>query len=377
MIKIRRAIILVAATLPLMIAFQNCGQNLEVSQHPESSTFKRAEECMAGKSTAGACLFQKSPVSQAGKAVAADYIGGYQSSPVNIDELSGTYLENNHFQIVTARTSRLPKTSGFRHYFNPSNSNLEQVSSYYFTNELRNWLIARGGSAHQNQGFKVVADSSFSGFIPSKKEVHLERNGVNLPAALDGSIVQHVYGQAYIWAATSGQSHADMSATAKSCNDARGFNSPAGCCKDANGCTAAIISGAADFMVAAYFGASGTRIGEGWKNDISGLRTCGLSRDPAAQSKLTRSQAHQACSSRGSSGNITTMGLLYASIWWEARLKASDTLDFDKLFVRHLTEIRSDDTIATLKTKILSLDSSAFASRHSSNLNAEFTRRGF
>lgn len=377
MTRITRAALFVICTLPLMVAFQNCGKNFEVSEHPETSTFKRAEECMQSTVVAGACLFQKSPVAQAGKAVSAEYVGGYQSSSVTISEISGTYLENDHFQVVTAKTTRLPKTAGFRHYFNPANSNLEQVSSYYFSNELRNWLVARDGSAHLGQGFKVVADSSFSGFLPAKKELHLERNGINLSAALDGSIVQHVYGQAYIWAATSGQSHAALTDSAQACGDVRGYKSPAGCCKDANGCGAAAITGSADYMTAVYFLASGTKIGEGWKNDVSGLRTCGLTRDPAAQSSLNRNQAYQSCSSRGSPGNTTAMGLLYASIWWEARNKATDKLDFDKLFVRHLAEIRGNDTFATLKTKILSLDSTAFASRHSANLSAEFSRRGF
>lgn len=360
----------------LLIAFQNCGKNLEVAEHPESDLFKRAEECIHSTSPAGACLFNKNPVSQAGKAVAADYVGGYQSHAVTLTDVSGGYLENAHLQVVTGKTNRLSSSLGFRHYYNPASSYLEQVSAYYFANELRRWLTDHGGSAHSGQGFKLVADSSFSAFLPASKELHFERNGMNLPAALDGSVVLHLYGQAYVWAATAGQSHDNVAASAQACTDARGYTASLGCCKTGDGCASAAVSGAGDYLAAVYFGSGSTKIGEGWKNDIAGLRTCGLTRDPGQQADLTRAQAHQACSSRGAVGNITAMGVLYASIWWEARKSASDQADFDKLFVRHLAEIRGDDTFATLKSKIIALDSSAFGLRHGAKLTAEFGRRG-
>jgi hypothetical protein len=75
------------------------------------------------------------------------------------------------------------------------------------------------------------------------------------------------------------------------------------------------------------------------------------------------------------------MGILYSSIWSQARQQAMaagiSSFDFDHFFSAHLGLISGADTFVTLKAKILNLDATQFGSKYSAFLTAAFQSRGY
>lgn len=370
----RRALLL----LPfggMLLFFQNCGQMKPIVSGDQSS-FDQAADCMANGSV-DACIFLKSPAGQNGRVVTIDTIGGFQHFGVKLTGLGdGDYLENAEFSVLSVtEDTRLKRTQKYKHYYTPLNSYLEQVAAYYWINEGRTRMSTLGVNHISGKELKIIADSSFNGWVPSKNEIHLARSHSNFSAALDATVVLGLLTQAAAYHATLGTSDAAVSTKAVVCPDARKYPNPKGCCTDVTGCSPAIVSGAADYFAATFFSGS-QLIGEGWKNDPAGLKVCGLARNPAAHASLTAPTAYTKCASRGSSGNVYAMGLVYASIWWEARKKATDKNDFDKLFLKHLSLITATDDFTTMRTKVLTLDTNEFSGRHGSNLSAQFDQRG-
>lgn len=347
---------------------------LNIQETSDASSFRAAEACMA--SSADACVFDKSAVEQAGGSLSAERLGGYQTLGVSLSGTDGSgFLQNSDFSVITANTTRVTSAKGFRHYYDPTGSYAEQAMAYYYLRSAVTWMTARGVFPAAGAGIQVVADSNFNGWVPGKNEIHLERNGTDFPAAFDASVILHLYAQAVISKASSAASHTNLSAKAGSCSDTKAFVSPLGCCTSALGCGPALVSGAADYFVAASFGAGRTRLGAGWKNSTAGLTVCGMSRDPAALLSVSAASAAARCGT-GATNHVNALGAVYASIWWKVRTQVSDTKDFDTFFLQHLALIDGADDFSTIKTKLLSLDASTFSSRYSSLLSAEFSRRG-
>lgn len=363
--------VLLAVALP---AYQNCAPNLKALQLNEA-IFLSTEQCMT--KTSGACLFKKNAVSTAGRSVSADNLGGYQSYAVDITDLDGSgYLQNADFQILTTSTERMPTAKGFRHYYDPNSSYTEQVMAYYYTNLVRRWMISRQVFKGENAGTKIIVDSSFNGWIASRNEIHLQRDGVRFPAAFDASLIVSLYAQSEIWRASGGASHGSIASKTITCLDSNSYSAPQLCCSSVNGCGPALVSGASDFLVAKFFESQGSVVGDGWKNDPAGQTLCGLTRDATQLSSLTASMAYNRCANRGAGGMSQAMGLVYASIWWDIRKQTTNAAAFEKFFLRHLELIRGDDDFATIKTKLLNLDSSDFQGAFTSLINSEFSKRG-
>lgn len=364
--------------LPLAVVwFQNCSPGLHVETDPLASTFKEAEDCING--SADACVFEKNAVSQMGRAVTPENIGGFQVVPVSLSDRDASgYLQNNDFVVTTVSTARWPATADFRQYYSPSNSALEQVMSYVSARKARDWMSALGIFPAATQRIKIYADSSFTGFIPASNEIHLERNGTNFGAALDGSLIVSLYAQANIKFATSGASHdpTALSVKASACRDTRAYPTPYGCCNSALGCGAAIVSGAADYVVAAVFGENRAVVGDGWKNDPAGLSICGIVRDATRNAGLSATAASSTCAARGSPNNATALGAVYASIWWEARKLADNKSSFDRFFLRHLSVINGADDFSTIQSKITSVATTSAETGYASNVVAGLNRRG-
>lgn len=364
--------VFLVAVLP---AYQNCAPNLKVLQSMDEAVFLSTEQCMT--KTSGACLFKKNAVSTAGRAVTADNLGGYQSYAVGIEDLDGSgYLQNADFQILTGSTERLSVSKGLRHYYDPTRSYTEQLMAYYYTNLVRRWMISHQLFHGANAGTKIIVDSSFNGWVPNRNEIHLQRDGVRFPAAFDASLIVSLYAQSEIWRASSGASHTSLSSKTVTCMDSSSYSAPQLCCATVNGCGPALVSGASDFLVAHFFESQNPVVGDGWKNDPTGQTLCGLTRNATQLASLTASMAYNRCANRNSGGMAQTMGLVYASIWWEIKKQAPNAATFEKFFLRHLELIRGDDDFTTIKTKLLNLDSSSFQGAFASLINSEFSKRG-
>lgn len=371
-IEVARRLALAVPLLALITLFQNCG--LYVEKDPEASTFQAAEDCINGE--ADACVFDKNAVAQAGKAIGLDRVGGYQTMAVSLSGRDGSgYLKNADFDVTTTSTARVTAAAGFRRYFNPSDSGFEQVNAYVAAQRAREWMQDAGLFPGSSAGVKIVADGTFNGFVPAANEIHLQRAGRELPAALDQSVIVQLYAQAVTYKASAGASHASLASKATTCADIRGRNLPNGCCTSLSGCGPAVLSGIGDYMVAAVFGEGRTPVGEGWKNDPAGMTICGLPRDPARNSTLLASTVSSACSAVGGR-NAVALGALYAAAWWKVRVQSGfSKAAVDRLFLRHLSAISGGDDFATLPAKISAAATTTEESQVASAVAAELSAR--
>lgn len=373
--KIRRATRLVYLGLGgvCLLFFQNCSP-ISVQEQAEQASVDQANACMA--SSADACLFNKSPAGQMGRGVSIDTIGGFQFTAVTIDDLKtgSEFLENTDISVTTKdETKRLKRSEKYKFFYDPSVSKLEQVSAYYWMNKGRQRMTTVGYNPLDGKALTIIADSSFSGWVASKNEVHLQRDDRHFSAALDASVSLGLLIHASASIASTGGS--DGATKASSCTDPHGYANPKGCCNDANGCTPAIVAGAGDYFAATFF-PDFPAIGDGWQNDPAGVQVCGLARNPSTNSTLTAASAYAKCASRSAAGNVYAMGIVYASVWWEVRKKVSDKNDFDKFFLRHLRAISGDDDFLTIQTKLTNLDVNEFNGKYSALFTAEFDKRG-
>lgn len=373
--KIRRTtrLILVGLGGICLLFFQNCSP-ISVQEQAEQSSVDQTDACMA--SASDACIFNKSPAGQMGRSVNYDNIGGFQFNAVSIGDLKtgSDFLENVDVSVTTSdATKRLKRSEKYKFYYDAASAKLEQVSAYYWINKGRNRMVAAGYNPLDGQNLVVVADSTFSGWIPAKKEIHLQRDDRHFSAALDASVSLGLLTHAAASFASTGGS--DGATKASTCTDSHGYANPKGCCNDANGCTPAIVAGAGDYFAAIFF-PDIPAIGDGWQNDPRGVQVCGLSRNPATNATLTATTAYAKCASRSAAGNVYALGIVYASVWWEVRKKVSDKTDFDKFFLRHLRSITGDDDFLTIQTKLTNLDVNEFNGKYSSLFTAEFDKRG-
>lgn len=366
--------ILFVLFLLLIPFFQNCARGFETLALPDAEIYKSTSECL--ESSSGACLFSKNAVAMLRRSVQLDQISGYQYSHAPITGLDQSgFLQNPDFRVTTATTPRLQVSQeGLRHRFSTEHSKLEQLMAYQTVQKLHQWMKDHQLFDGAGTAMKVIPDSSFSGWVPSQNELHFERSDSRLPAALDSSLVLSLATHARIWHASAGESHNRLTAKTATCTSSSSPRSPQQCCQTALGCGPALVSGAADFVVARFYPAQPV-VGDGWKNHPDGQSVCGRPRDATQNSTLTAMQSYSLCSSRGAQGHVTAMGLVYASLWWDLHRKAGDTSAIEKLFLRHLRLIQGDDDFATIKSKLLQLDTNEFQGRFQSLLQNEFARR--
>ena len=145
------------------------------------------------------------------------------------------------------------------------------------------------------------------------------------------------------------------------------------CCTSKSGCLNALLSGLADFFFVTIFPDSPT-LGEYITERVSGMGFCQLSRN--LNSHFTLDKAFDACPT--AKGQVNNLGSAYAQVWWQAR-KANNAnlVDFDKLFLRHLTQLETSDNFFSLLDKALQLDTKEFQSHFSNALKQATQDHGF
>jgi hypothetical protein len=360
-----------------LLAFQNCGKQFAIAENSPSVFLQQTQACF-GNSAVDACIYQKSAVAEAGAAVDTGAAHEYQSYGVQLSELDTSGSLTSSSFVVSSGTSRAQKKDGsWKYSFADDPQALAQVAAYYYLTDFKNNFKNRTGVFQaQGKAIKVNVGAGFAGWSDHYNEIDLENQDDKIPMALDAGLVVNLLAHANAYYASGGQIETGISTYAQTCANKKGARVPYSCCTSAQGCGPALVAGQADYMTAVYFSSLSTTLGETWSSLPEGISTCSVSRDVSRNSNLTAAQAYAACSGIGASGNIYSLGALYASIWWETRKKVSDKNNFDLFFLRHLEVLSGDDTFTTIQSKLQTLDQSSFSSRYYSLMHAEFQRRG-
>lgn len=383
---LRQRIFTAALLTLVLVSYQNCSEQFKASDFSTRSDSSLAEDTVAVAAcednlSFDSCIFLKNPVAQTGRevdilrAASARAFGVKLSSQLRLDQLKSADFD------VRLPSGQTATSSDWKSFAKSGPHNLGALMSYYYAQDFKNRLKEVLGSyPGEGTGIPLFVGSPLAGFIYQKNEIHLKDANERFPMAQDGSIIVQYTAQALVKAASRNEILLRQDAQALSCSGQKGVQLYGHCCKTAQGCGAAIASGAADYFTAIYFNALGlsTALGEGWVNSPGGIKHCGLSRDLAVLSDLSIASSYSACSSAGSSGWIYNMGSAYASVWWEVRKKLPHYKKnlLDRLFLAHLGQVKGDDTFATASAKAYAIDKADFGGEFSANLQTEFSRRG-
>lgn len=382
---------LLAATVFLL--FQNCGQFV-----PDPNAFARAvsfastggtdlqpatdkidPSCM-GNLAYDACLFRKNPVAQKGAGLGAtaqsNALDSLQVYGVKLTGLSTSgRLENSAFHIETVRGSPV-STFGDNlkvRAVNDGGHKFAQIMTYYWLERTAEYIDSRTETLPvRDKKIAVYIDDSIAGWSPKTNSIHLKLEDNGALMALNADLAIHFFGVANLYHASSGAiSTLGASAKHKDC----GLRAN-GCCTSQAGCARAIESGVGDYFVAMMFPDQPT-VGETWVDSVTGLGFCNQSRDLRQASTRTAQAAFDACGA-GGTGEVATLGTIYASIWWEVRKAAGEagSKDIDTLFMLHLSSLTGDDDFKTALEKIKSIDSQRFGGKYTPLFIAQYSARG-
>ncbi|MCB0365042.1 MAG: hypothetical protein H6624_11770 [Bdellovibrionaceae bacterium] len=338
-------------------------------------------------STSGAysmCLYMKNPVSQSATVLSdpesATELNQQRTFGVKLTGIDGSgKLQNSSIEVVTLEGTAVDTTQ-LQNYkelgVDDSSNFLEQQMAYYWANRSIEYLSAWTGRLYvKDQGLKVIVDDRTHGWRPGTKSIHLRKSSLGKSMATNGGLVIHLLAQANLWLATGGEID-NLNGDSK--HQACGTHEK-GCCRNPTGCSRAVASGAADYMVAIMF-PDDPGLGEFWSNSLDGVKSCSQSRNLKFMSTITATNAHQACSSSNQAGEVHALGSLYASIWWEVRKRAEEDRpgsgrEVDTLYMEHLSKLRGDDDFLSALNKIEQIDAEKFSSRYSSLFRSEYSKR--
>lgn len=387
--------------LALMIgAFQNCGEFAAVARlksHSASYNFssmapaelqpssdKVDADCMT-KTDYDACLFQKNPVAQSKAAITGEIAtANYDTIQIYGVKLTGVdgsgKLDDGTIHVeslksppvVTSQKQTLKSKAQ-----NDADRAFSQVNVYYWLNRTLEYMGVRTGVFQaRGKSIRVVVDDTLTGWSPATNSIHLRIADTGTPMSFSPELAIHFLALANLHYATAGAIEPPSPTRHRTC--ALKAN---GCCISELGCSRAIASGVGDYFAAVMFPDQPT-LGEAWANDPAGIKNCGVGRNLDANSSLRASTAFSACaSSSDRSGDVVTLGAVYASIWWQVRKaaatrSATGAQEIDTLFMNHLYDLEADDDFKSIRAKIRDLDTMAFNGKHVDLFEAQFSARG-
>ncbi|MBX3022340.1 MAG: hypothetical protein KF799_11760 [Bdellovibrionales bacterium] len=310
---------------------------------------KLSDNC-TGDAAFDMCLFQKNPVAQENKAIAVGELASVQRFGVKLRGLTATgYLTNGKLEILTLNTPRLSVAGRPQLKLAPSdeNSQIEQLSAYYWANRTLEYLNGRVGAALVPlTPLKIYVDDGFTGYAANRNSIHLEKTTGQVPRALSGDVIVHFMGEALAYDLSGRTLFPGAAAQHKSCG-----LSPRGCCTNASGCAQALGSAFGDYVTAIMFPTT-PRLGEAVSGSTAGQTLCTMSRDLASLAVRTKAEIYAACSS--AQGYTTLMGSWYASLWWKLRQQAEveeagGAADIDRLFFEHARKWTATSTFVDAK----------------------------
>jgi hypothetical protein len=396
--KNRFVLVLLASSAFL---FQNCGEFTAISTPLSSiagsadtwrtagggtlrpATDKSDPSC-SSNSKYDACVFFKNPVaaqnaSFSGSVGSSSSLDGVQIYGVKLVGLTGSSLANSTISVDSVQGSPVVvgSTNLKQLARTDTKRSIAQVMAYYWINRTQDYLSERTGSSPaRGKSIRVVADDTLAGWSPDTNSIHLRISDAGEVMAWNADIAIHFFGQANLHHASAGAIRQNPATRHKTCG-LKTF----GCCSDSYGCSRAIASGVGDYFAAMIFPDQPT-VGESWANRTQGLGFCNLSRDLNEARTRTARAAYDACSASGVAGETSTMGTVYASIWWQVRKNAEamapaiGAIDIDTLFMKHLTVLNGEDNFSTAIVKIMQLDQTLNRGKYSALFQSELVARG-
>ena len=356
-----------------------------VPPSPVESPVEKAD-CLTSVSSE-LCLFRKNPVAQTGAPLASDTIAGASLASLQVySAVLGpaltTTLENSYIRVRRFDSQGLAAPTLKIAYSPERAGDLGLALSFYWYNyAAQNGVPRTGRLALASRKIKLFVDDALTGWSYRKSSIHLGARGTRLGASFDASALVYLMGVANADIAASGalgDGASDL--THVSCAGNSLPQKAKNCCATQAGCSRALLVGTGLYFHAMVF-PDATGLAELLAGDPHGFTTCGLERSMSAMKDVMPAQAYNACLGRAAAGQVHVMGALYASILWEIRARAAampngGTQEFDKLYMDHLQQLRSDDTIVTAKTKLLYVDQTFYGGRYQFAIRDEFLRRG-
>jgi hypothetical protein len=376
----------------LALAFQNCGRfelaprDLETHSFASTggsdlvpATDRVVADCL-NNSSFDACLFQKNPVASRyqpyeGTPGGSESLDVVQKFGVRLTGLdSSGRLANSTFHVDTVTGQPVSTVNGSLRIRaqNDSSQQFLQLMTYYWINRAKEYLEARTGiMPAKDQALRVVIDESIAGWAPGANTIFLKNDSSGNKMGWSADLAIYFFGLANLHYASNGSISNYTAAKHRDCALVS-----MGCCQSAIGCGRAIASGVGDYFVAMMF-PDQPIVGETWANRVGGLNVCGLNRDLQAAATVTAPVAFGMCGS-SNAGEATTMGTVYASIWWEVRRAAGSAgaADIDTLFMSHLSALNGGDDFRTALAKIKAIDQMRYGGRYSSLFDTQCSARG-
>jgi hypothetical protein len=340
-----------------------------------------------------ACVFRKNPVAVNG----AIFSSFSELGIANLD-LQQTYgvkltglkpnggLDNGTIRIQTLTGQPILTTSNNLRYRATGDQQqlVTQLHIYYWLTRTIEYIESRTGilpakSHSAAKPITVYIDDSFAGWAPSTRSIHLKRDGSGHSMAWSAELAIYFFGLANLQDASDG-------AIGELGNDATNDHRDCGlkkngCCQSSAGCGRAVASGVGDYFSAMIF-PDRPIIGESWENSLNGLSPCSIPRDLGSAAARTALAVFNACAVHAAPGEVTTMGIIYASIWWEVRKEAqaqwgeAGAQELDTLFMRHLYELTGTDNFRAAILKAQSIDSRLHDGKFSALFDSQLTARG-
>ncbi len=379
----------------LTISFQNCSRFTAKLKKNQDFSFLNFEEqripdedridpdCMT-KNEYDSCIFFKNPIYQNQEAISDESWGPSQFDHlqvfgVKLRNRSSILLENARVKVLTKKAPRvIIRGTSFKPLASADNSKqLAQVMAYYYSERFFGFFEEALPSAVTSQIFKIIVDDDFTGYVPKANSIHLSESEPGKPLAYDASVLVHFLGLSVAHLASGGRlspEHIDR-------NHEDCMSTPNNCCRSAKGCANAILSGVGDYFVALMFPESPST-GQTYANSISGQSVCDITRNLNISSKNTSMDNYYACEDKKGNGQVTALGITYASAWWNSREHLKRIADphlvsrFDSLFIRHLSDLDGRDTFSSALNKILELDRAMNEAVFSPIIRSEFQKLG-
>lgn len=390
--------------LAIIVSFQNCAR-FEVASNLNSGD-QASISATIGLTTGGttlqpatdridptcmtntafdACLFRKNPVAHKGTSFSGtpgvnESLEKYQTYGVRLTGLdSSGKLQNSTIRVRTAYgTPVSTNVTALRvSAMDDGTEAFTQVATYYWMNRAVEYIEPRTGVfPAKGKGVYVIVDDTLAGWSPVTNSIHLRIAASSNKMAWNSDLAIYFLGLANLHYATNGAIRSLDASKHRTCGAA-----VSGCCVSKTGCARAVASGVGDYFVGMMFPDQPT-VGETWVNGTSGLTMCTKSRHLEANAALTAQDAFDSCAASGGTGEATTMGTIYASIWWSVRKSAlnakgdSGAAEVDTLFMQHLALLAGSDDFSTALSKIKSLDQRLFNGSYSARFDSEYNARG-
>ncbi len=381
--------------------FQNCsfrikGEDSE-SEFSISAIFETSEECW--NSDFQSCIFFKNPFysmsiqDQNNFSIKESWfkedLSLFQIQAIDLEGLdSSGFLKNERFSVIPYEDERLSvKSMGENKLkFHYPSSELAQITAYYWTHRTLNLIesfMPKETIAH-TETFQVHTKAKTTGWSSKKKSIYLGYDE-QLDTAFSAETTIHLVAEASLFFQTNGAVYKLKDKTKHiTCGFMQKDKTVAlykdHCCSLKRGCSKALIFGQGDYIVSLFFPRAPI-VGESYAGSLTGLSYCGISRNLSEVRQKTAEEFFTACSEEGMPGQIFTMGIFYASLWWNIRQQAlleKKEDDVDKLFFLHLLRLNGDDDIITAFEKVRNLDSEIFPKEESlySLFEEELKERG-